>query len=127
MRDRLGEERRDGVEARRRDGGRDLVPGDVEAEAPDLEGAARGDCIQEAREVWVAELPFEFMMNALRLTDGVPTDLFEARTGIGLDAITPQLLAARQRGLLEADRQQLRPTARGQRFLNDLLQIFLKI
>ena len=83
--------------------------------------------VQDRHAVGVADLPFEFMMNALRLTDGVPTDLFEARTGIGLDAITPQLLAARQRGLLEADRQQLRPTARGQRFLNDLLQIFLKI
>ena len=84
-----------------------------------------GDFIQDQHTVAVADLPFEFMMNALRLIDGVPTELFTAHTGIALDVITPQLLAARQRGLLAADARRLRPTARGQRFLNDLLQIFL--
>lgn len=83
------------------------------------------DFIQDQHTVRVADLPFEFMMNALRLIDGVAAEMFEAHTGIALDVITPQLLAARERGLLAADARRLRPTARGQRFLNDLLQLFL--
>ncbi len=84
-----------------------------------------GDFIQDRQYISADDLPFEFMMNALRLIDGVPTDLFEARTGMPLDAVEAQLIDARGRGLLAADRQHLRPTERGQRFLNDLLQIFL--
>lgn len=91
-----------------------------------LEGAARGDFIQEAREVGTAELPFEFMMNALRLTDGVPAQLFAARTGVPLGAVADELRQARERGLLDASDARLRPTAHGQRFLNELLQGFLK-
>ncbi|WP_208599243.1 radical SAM family heme chaperone HemW [Azotobacter beijerinckii] len=72
-----------------------------------------------------AELPFEFMMNALRLTGGVPAELFEQRTGLPLAAIAEPCAAARAAGLLENDPQLLRPTARGQLFLNDLLQHFL--
>lgn len=90
-----------------------------------LEGAARGEFIQEAREVGVAELPFEFMMNALRLTGGVPARLFAERTGLPLEAITAKLTTARNQGLLDPDPQLLRPTQAGQRYLNDLLQIFL--
>ncbi len=91
-----------------------------------LEGAARGDFIQEAREVSVAELPFEFMMNALRLTEGVPAKLFAARTGVPIEAITDELAQARERGLLEMAEGQLRPTLQGRRFLNELLQVFLR-
>ncbi|WP_341646736.1 radical SAM family heme chaperone HemW [Thauera sp. SDU_THAU2] len=91
-----------------------------------LEGAARGDFVQEAREVAVAELPFEFMMNALRLTDGVPAKLFAARTGIPLEAIGGKLRSAQEQGLLETGSDRIRPSARGQRFLNDLLQVFLE-
>ncbi|MDV7211722.1 radical SAM family heme chaperone HemW [Azotobacter beijerinckii] len=72
-----------------------------------------------------AELPFEFMMNALRLTGGVPAELFEQRTGLPLAAIAEPCAAARAAGLLENDPQLLRPTTRGQLFLNDLLQHFL--
>lgn len=91
-----------------------------------LEGAARGDFIQEAREVSVAELPFEFMMNALRLTEGVPAKLFAARTGVPIEAITDELALARERGLLDTADGKLRPTLQGRRFLNELLQGFLK-
>lgn len=91
-----------------------------------LEGAARGDFIQEAREVDVAELPFEFMMNALRLNAGVPARLFAERTGVPLAAISTQLQAAHEQGLLAPFAERIRPTARGRRFLNDLLQIFLR-
>ncbi|MBN8766686.1 MAG: YggW family oxidoreductase [Thiobacillus sp. SCN 64-317] len=71
------------------------------------------------------DLPFEFMMNALRLNEGVPATLFEARTGLPLIACTAALERARTRGLLEPDATKLKPTLLGQRFLNDLLAVFL--
>ncbi len=90
-----------------------------------LDGAARGDFIQERRTVTTAELPFEFMMNALRLTDGFPVALFAARTGLPLEAAATGLRTARERGLIEIETDTLRPTERGRHFLNDLLQLFL--
>lgn len=90
-----------------------------------LQGAIRGDFIQEAREVGAAELPFEFMMNALRLNAGVPLRLFDERTGLPVQTITGELRRAREAGLLEVNDGQLRASAQGRRFLNDLLQIFL--
>ena len=80
---------------------------------------------QEQREVTTPELPFEFMMNALRLTEGVDTRLFEERTGIPLAALQAPLLEAQREGLLSVDAQRLAPTAKGQRFLNRLLGMFL--
>jgi len=71
------------------------------------------------------ELPFEFMLNALRLVQGVPTPLFEERTGLPAGAIARKLGEARERGLLEDDASRIRPTRRGRLFLNDLLQFFL--
>jgi len=86
-----------------------------------LEGATA----QEQRAVDARDLPFEFMMNALRLTAGFPAPLFHARTGLALDAIQPQLKEAVARGLLTVTATRIAPTERGRRFLNDLLQIFL--
>ncbi len=71
------------------------------------------------------DLPFDFLMNALRLQDGVPSDSYAQRTGQSLHSIANQLDSAVQRGLLEPWQQQLRPTARGHLFLNDLLEGFL--
>ncbi|MEH6493583.1 radical SAM family heme chaperone HemW [Halopseudomonas sp.] len=71
------------------------------------------------------ELPFDFLMNALRLVDGVPASYYRARTGQSLDAIEPLLRQAAAKGLLEPWTQQLRPTERGRLFLNDLLELFL--
>lgn len=71
------------------------------------------------------ELPFEFLMNALRLTDGVPAALFTARTGLPLAALAEGRAVAERKGLLLADPERLAATARGQLFLNDLLQLFL--
>ncbi|WP_416190235.1 radical SAM family heme chaperone HemW [Neisseria sp. CCUG17229] len=71
------------------------------------------------------DLAFEFMMNALRLTDGVPAAMLQQRTGISTAHIMPQIETARQKGLLEADPTVLKPTAQGRLFLNDLLQCFL--
>lgn len=70
-------------------------------------------------------LPFEFMLNALRLTAGVPAELFPERTGLALEGIGPVLAQARARGLLDTDRAFLRATEPGLRFLNDLLEMFL--
>jgi putative oxygen-independent coproporphyrinogen III oxidase len=70
-------------------------------------------------------LPFEFMLNALRLSGGVPAELFAQRTGLALGSIAPMLARARARGLLDADPTILRATEHGLRFLNDLLELFL--
>ncbi|MEH3022445.1 MAG: radical SAM family heme chaperone HemW [Pseudomonas oryzihabitans] len=72
-----------------------------------------------------ADLPFEFMMNALRLVDGVPSAWYPQRTGQSLGSLAPALAAARRDGLLTDDPERLQPSARGQLFLNDLLQSFL--
>ncbi len=90
-----------------------------------LEAATTGRFVQESRTVTRDELPFEFMMNALRLTGGVPAACFETRTGLPLSAIATQLAEARVAGLLDTDETVLRPTLRGQRFLNELLELFL--
>ena len=71
------------------------------------------------------ELPFEFLMNVLRLTDGVPSLMFTQRTGLSLDLLADGRRDAEARGLLEPDPQRLVATPKGQLFLNDLLQLFL--
>ena len=72
-----------------------------------------------------SELPFEFMLNALRLVEGFELKLFTERTGLPLTAIESRLRQAEERGLLERDWKRIRPSARGQRFLNELLELFL--
>ncbi|MDI3324642.1 radical SAM family heme chaperone HemW [Pontibacterium granulatum] len=74
----------------------------------------------------VDALPFEFMLNALRLTDGVENRLFADRTGLNLDVIQPQLERAQKMGLLETDPKKLAPTQQGRLFLNNLLEMFLE-
>lgn len=90
-----------------------------------MEGAAAGNAIQEQHDVAAAEIGFEFMMNALRLSGGFPLALFEERVGVPLTVVLRNLEEAEQRGLIERDHQRVTPTALGRRFLNDLLQIFL--
>lgn len=75
--------------------------------------------------VSAAELPFEYMLNALRLIDGVPLTAFSERTGLPLERIAAGLAAARQRGWLHDDPRRLHTTALGQRFLNDVIASFL--
>lgn len=91
-----------------------------------LEAAANREFIQQRRAVTVDELPFEFMMNALRLNHGVPQALFTAHTGLPLTLIADELRGAREQGLLDTTDGRLRPTERGRRFLNDLLAMFLR-
>ncbi|MDO9220965.1 MAG: radical SAM family heme chaperone HemW [Thiobacillus sp.] len=90
-----------------------------------MDAVKPGTHIADARTLTRADLPFEFMMNALRLNDGVPAALFEARTGLPLIVCTAALTQAQARDLLEGDVARLRPTLLGQRYLNDLLELFL--
>ena len=90
-----------------------------------MDAVKAGPHSADSRRLTRADLPFEFMMNALRLTDGVPAALFEARTGLSLTACAGALERARGKGLLERDAIRLKPTLQGQRFLNDLLTLFL--
>jgi putative oxygen-independent coproporphyrinogen III oxidase len=71
------------------------------------------------------ELPFEFLMNVLRLTEGAPAELFSQRTGLSLQQLEQARREAERRGLLRGDDTRLVATAKGQLFLNDLLQLFL--
>jgi len=91
-----------------------------------LRAALDGDAIRESREVAEAELPFEFMLNALRLVEGFPVALFTERTGLPLNVVEPQLDAAEAAGLIERDHARIAPSAKGRRFLNDLLEKFLE-
>ncbi len=90
-----------------------------------LRKAGSPDVISEERTLRRHELPFEFMMNALRLTEGFDSCLFQERTGLSLSRIEPELAAAEARGLIERTPAHIRPTLAGQRFLNELLQLFL--
>ena len=71
------------------------------------------------------ELPFEFLMNVLRLSEGAPAELFSQRTGLPLQQLERSRREAERQGLLQADQTRLVATAKGQLFLNDLLQQFL--
>lgn len=90
-----------------------------------LAGAAAGAAVSESRAVAVADLPGEFMMNALRLNQGFELALFAAHTGLELTRILSTLDEAEARGLIERDHRRLTPTAQGRRFLNDLMAMFL--
>ena len=79
----------------------------------------------EQHELGREDRAFEFMMNALRLTDGFATEAFVERTGLSLTAVQRQLDEAEQHMLITRDHQHIAPTRMGRRFLNDLLQIFL--
>ena len=89
--------------------------------------AAAGDAgrIGGDGPVAVDELPFEYMLNALRLIDGVPLGDFSERTGVPMERIASALASARGRGWLVDDAARLQTTALGQRFLNDVISSFL--
>ncbi|MFV9655366.1 radical SAM family heme chaperone HemW [Pseudomonas sp. NY15366] len=77
------------------------------------------------RRLEADELPFEFLMNVLRLTEGAPAELFTQRTGLPVRQLDQARREAERLGLLQADDTRLVATAKGQLFLNDLLQLFL--
>jgi oxygen-independent coproporphyrinogen-3 oxidase len=84
-----------------------------------------GSHISGSRQVEQSDFAFEFMLNALRLKEGVPLDLFYERTGLGYADIANKLALARQKKLLTADPSRLQATETGWRFLNELQTIFL--
>ncbi|MCW5600219.1 radical SAM family heme chaperone HemW [Nitrosomonas sp.] len=83
------------------------------------------DSVQSQHEILAKDRAFEFMMNALRLMDGFHPDTFQATTGLSITAVQQELHRAEQCGLLCWDHHCIKPTVKGKRFLNELLQIFL--
>lgn len=88
-----------------------------------LESATSPLRVVETRPLTATQLPFEFMLNALRLNEGFPYQDFSARTGLVLEH-APGWQQALQLGLIEREHTQVRPTELGKRFLNDLVNCF---
>ena len=80
----------------------------------------------ENRSIEIDDLAFEFMLNGLRLINGVPTHQFTERTGLPLQRISKAIDEAIRKGLLDEDPMRLKATALGMRYLNDLQELFLK-
>jgi len=85
----------------------------------------KGNALIESREITSKDLPFEFMLNSLRLTDGVDTHTFSERTGLPLSVISKGLETASKKGLLDENPSKLKATELGLRYLNNLQEIFL--
>ena len=85
----------------------------------------KGNALIESREIPSKDLPFEFMLNTLRLTDGVDTNTFSERTGLPLSVISKGLDAASKKGLLDENPIKLKATTLGLRYLNNLQEMFL--
>jgi oxygen-independent coproporphyrinogen-3 oxidase len=90
-----------------------------------MEKALAGHCLAQDDEVSRADLPFEFMLNALRLKDGFKLQQFSERTGLPVTAIQKGLEEAERKGLIERDFARVKPSMRGFDFLNDLQALFL--
>ena len=87
---------------------------------------SQGNALIESRDVSAKDLPFEFMLNALRLTDGVETKTFSERTGLPLHVISKGLEEASKKGLLDDNPSALKATDLGLRYLNNLQEMFLE-
>ncbi|MCE2872049.1 MAG: radical SAM family heme chaperone HemW [Oxalobacteraceae bacterium] len=90
-----------------------------------MQHAMAGNAVFEETEISRDDLGFEFMINALRLTEGVEVRQFSERTGLPLQTVEAALNKAEAKGLLYRDHLKIAPTGLGRRFLNDLQQIFL--
>jgi putative oxygen-independent coproporphyrinogen III oxidase len=89
------------------------------------QAGAPGDPIGHSSFIAAADLPFEFMLNALRLNEGFTVWDYRQRTGLEIESLEARLTDARGRGLLESREDGWRPTDLGRRFLNDLQASFL--
>ena len=85
-----------------------------------------GTAIEREWTIETRDLGFEFMMNALRLIDGVPVTLFKQRTGLDIHTLETAIKQAKAKGLLVVENGYIKPTLLGQRFLNELLALFLE-
>jgi len=90
-----------------------------------MESAETGSTVDQTWTIEQADLGFEFMMNALRLTGGFETKLFKERTGLPLEVMSVQLAQAMKKDLITQDLHKIAPTLLGQRYLNNLLELFL--
>lgn len=90
-----------------------------------MQRALAGAAVSSSDEVARDALPFEFMLNALRLIDGVELSSFGERTGLPITAIQQALARAESQGLIERDWVRIKPTTRGIDFLSDLQTLFL--
>lgn len=90
-----------------------------------MEQSLQGKALEREWIIRKDELGFEFMMNALRLVEGVPIALFQQRTGLNIHTLEATLKKAQNKGLLVIEQGQIKPTLLGQRFLNVLLELFL--
>jgi len=90
-----------------------------------IDNALAGEAVTQETEVSRADLPFEYMLNALRLRDGFKLQDFADKTGLPVSALQTGLDEAERKGLIERDLTSLRPTERGFDFLNDLQSLFL--
>jgi coproporphyrinogen III oxidase-like Fe-S oxidoreductase len=90
-----------------------------------MDNALAGNALAQDEDVRRADLPFEFMLNALRLREGFALQDFTERTGLPLTAIAKALDEAERKGLITRDMARVRPTERGFDFLNDLQALFL--
>jgi oxygen-independent coproporphyrinogen-3 oxidase len=86
---------------------------------------SKGNALIESRVIEPKDLPFEFMLNTLRLADGVETHTFSERTGLPLISISQLINKAHQKGLLDSNPARLKATDQGLRYLNNLQEIFL--
>jgi len=90
-----------------------------------MDKALAGQAVTQENEISRADLPFEFMLNALRLRDGFKFQDFAEKTGLPVSVLQTGLDEADRKGLIERDLISLRPTERGFDFLNDLQSLFL--
>ena len=90
-----------------------------------MENAEAGNAVDSTWTIEKSDLGFEFMMNALRLTNGFETKLFTERTGMPWQAISMRVTEALNKGLITQDLNAVKPTLLGQRYLNNLLELFL--
>ena len=86
---------------------------------------SKGNALIESKEIAAKDLPFEFMLNTLRLTNGVATNTFSERTGLPLNTISKGLAEASSKKLLDDNPSQLKATPMGMRYLNNLQEMFL--
>ena len=89
-----------------------------------LRSAGGHACIGGEQKLSRAHTVTEFMMNALRITGGIPSRLFAERTGLPISVVAKSLQQAESQGLITWDMESLRPTATGLRFLNNLVALF---
>lgn len=90
-----------------------------------MQKTATNEHIIEQRTLGAAELPFEFMLGALRLIDGFENKLFSHSTGLSLNKALPQLIEAQKRNLIDINNERIKPTQHGLDFQNNLLEMFL--